>query len=133
MSIVTNYLPTLLRSHITTISDVNLPPSSVNLFLICAVYCVEIELEKTFFSLSERAFEIILLPTFNKEMISQFLMYLLSLSYFLLIKFFDERCNDLERFPQERGYSFKLERKKVLPARTFPRNELLDKKKIKAR
>ena len=42
---------------------------------------------------------------------------------------FDKRCNDLERFLLERGYSSKLVRKEILRARKIPRNELLDKKK----
>ena len=82
MSIVTKNPPILLRSHILTISDINLPPSPINLFLIYAVCCVEIKLERTFFNLSEWAFEIILVSIFNKEMDRQFLMYLLSLSFF---------------------------------------------------
>ena len=81
MSIVTKYPPILSRSHILTISDINLPPSPINLFLIYAVCCVEIKLERAFFSLSERAFEIILVSTFNKKMGHQFLMYLLSPSF----------------------------------------------------
>ena len=52
------------------------PPSLVKLILINAICYVEINLEKTFFSLSERAFEIILVSTFNKEMNRQFLIYL---------------------------------------------------------
>ena len=85
MSIVTKNPPILLRSHILTISDINLPPSPINLFLIYAVCYVENKLERTFFNLSERAFEIVLVSTFNKEMGRQFLIYLLSLSFFLLI------------------------------------------------
>ena len=73
MSIVTKNPPILLGSHILTISDINLPPSPINLFLIYAVCCVEIKLERTFFNLSERAFEIILVSTFNKELNSHFL------------------------------------------------------------
>ena len=42
---------------------------------------------------------------------------------------FDKRCNDLERFLLERGYSSKLVRQEILQARKIPRNELLDKKK----
>ena len=42
---------------------------------------------------------------------------------------FDKRCNDLERFLLERGYSSKLVRQEILRARKIPRNELLDKKK----
>ena len=82
MSIVTKNPSILLRSHILTISDINLPPSPINLFLIYAVCYVEIKLERTFFNLSERAFEIILVSTFNKEMGRQFLIYLLSRSSF---------------------------------------------------
>ena len=52
------------------------PPSLVKLILIHAICYVEINLEKTFISLSERAFEIILVSTFNKEMNRQFLIYL---------------------------------------------------------
>ena len=42
---------------------------------------------------------------------------------------FDNRCNDLERFLLERGYSSKLVRKEILRARKISRNELLDKEK----
>ena len=42
---------------------------------------------------------------------------------------FDKRCNDLERFLLERGYSSKLVRKEILRARKISRNELLDKEK----
>ena len=42
---------------------------------------------------------------------------------------FHKRCNDLERFLLERGYSSKLVRKEILRARKIPRNELLDKEK----
>ena len=82
MSIVTKNPPILLQSHILTISGINLPPSLIDLFLIYAVCCIEIQLERIFFNLSKRAFEIILVSTFNKEMGHQFLMYLLSLSFF---------------------------------------------------
>ena len=47
MSVVTKCPPVLLRSYILTISDINIPPSPINLFLIYAVCCVEIELERT--------------------------------------------------------------------------------------
>ena len=73
MSILTKNPPILLRSPILTY---HLPP--INLFLIYAVFCIEIKLEKTFFNL----FEIILVSTFNKEMGRQFFIYLLSLSFF---------------------------------------------------
>ena len=36
---------------------------------------------------------------------------------------FDKRCNDLERFPLERGYSSKFVRKEILRARKIPRKE----------
>ena len=74
MSILMKYTPTLLRSHISTISDINLPPSQIN-----EACCVEIKLERTFFSLFETAFEIILVSA--KKMGHQF-MYLLSVSSF---------------------------------------------------
>ena len=82
MSIVTKNPPVLLQPHILTISDINVPPSPINLFLIYAVCCVEIKLDRTFFNLSERAFETVFVSTFNKEMGRQFLIYLLSLSFF---------------------------------------------------
>ena len=80
MSIVTKYPPILLQSHISTISDINLPPSPINLFLMCVVCYVEIKLERTFFNLSEWAFEIILvvtfgLPIFNVSFVSIFFFY----------------------------------------------------------
>ena len=49
MSIVTKYPPILLRSHISIISDINLP-SPINLFLVYAVCCFEIKIDRTFFS-----------------------------------------------------------------------------------
>ena len=42
---------------------------------------------------------------------------------------FDKRCNDLERFLQERGYSSNMVRKEILRARKLSRNDLLDKEK----
>ena len=42
---------------------------------------------------------------------------------------FDERCNDLQRFLLERGYSSKLVRKEILRTRKISRNELLGKEK----
>ena len=42
---------------------------------------------------------------------------------------FDKRCNDLERFLLERGYSSKLVRKEILRVRKIPRNKLLDEEK----
>ena len=42
---------------------------------------------------------------------------------------FDKRCNDLEIFLLERGYSSTLVRKEILRATKVPRNELLDKEK----
>ena len=72
MSIVTKNPPILLRSHILTISDINLPPSPINLFLIYAVCYVETKLERTFFNLSERAFEIILVSNLIKKWVANF-------------------------------------------------------------
>ena len=42
---------------------------------------------------------------------------------------FDKRCNDLERFLFERGYSSKLMRKEIFRVRKIPTNELLDMEK----
>ena len=42
---------------------------------------------------------------------------------------FDKRCNDLERFLLERGYSSQLVRKETLRAKKISRNELLDNEK----
>ena len=41
--------------------------------------------------------------------------------------FFDKRCNDLEKYLLERGYSEKTIRKKMLRARAIPRDALLEK------
>ena len=78
MSIVTKYPPILLRSHIPSVSDINLPLSQINLLLIYAV-CMQ------FFVLSKEAFEIIFVSIFNKEMGCQFLMYLCLYHFVLLI------------------------------------------------
>ena len=45
--------------------------------------------------------------------------------------FFDNRCNDLEMWLRERGYSDKLVRKKILKAGKFSRTELLNKQRKK--
>ena len=42
-------------------------------------------------------------------------------------KFFDKRCNDLEKYLLERGYSEKMVRKEILPTRAIPRQALLEK------
>ena len=42
-------------------------------------------------------------------------------------EFFDKRCNDLEKYLLERGYSEKMVRKEILPARAIPRDALLEK------
>ena len=47
------------------------------------------------------------------------------------IKFFDKRCNELETWLMARGYSEKLVRRKVLAARKFDRNRLLDQESKK--
>ena len=41
-------------------------------------------------------------------------------------EFFDKRCNDLEKYLLERGYSEKMVRKEILRARAIPRDELLE-------
>ena len=43
--------------------------------------------------------------------------------------FFDKRCNDLEAWLIQRGYSEKLVREKVLKARRYKRKDLLNKEK----
>ena len=42
---------------------------------------------------------------------------------------FDKRCNELESWLQKRGYDDRLIRNKILSARKFSRNELLNRKK----
>ena len=70
MSTETKGPPILLQLHISTMSDINLPPSLMNLYLIYAVCCVETKLDRTIFSLSERVFEIILVSTFGATLVS---------------------------------------------------------------
>ena len=41
--------------------------------------------------------------------------------------FFDQRCNELEHWLHERGYSERVVRQEILKARKIPRNELLEK------
>ena len=41
--------------------------------------------------------------------------------------FFDQRCNELERWLHKRGYSERFVSQKILNARKMPRNELLEK------
>ena len=53
---------------ISITSDINLPLSPICLFLTYAVCCIDIKSGKTFFSFSERVFDIIFRSTFNKEM-----------------------------------------------------------------
>ena len=43
--------------------------------------------------------------------------------------FFDKRCNKLEIWLKERGYSDKLVRGQILKARKFSRSEVLNKRK----
>ena len=40
---------------------------------------------------------------------------------------FDKRCNDLEKYLLERGYSEKMVRKEIRRARAIPRDALLEK------
>ena len=42
-------------------------------------------------------------------------------------EFFDKRCNDLEKYLLERGYSEKMVRKEILRTRAIPRDALLKK------
>ena len=41
--------------------------------------------------------------------------------------FFDQRCNELEHWLQQRGYSERVARQEILKAQKIPRNELLEK------
>ena len=41
--------------------------------------------------------------------------------------FFDQRCNELEHWLHERGYSERVVRQEILNAQKIPRNELLEK------
>ena len=43
--------------------------------------------------------------------------------------FFDQRCNELEHWLHERGYSERVVRQEILRARKIPRNELLEKER----
>ena len=43
--------------------------------------------------------------------------------------FFDQRCNKLEDWLHERGYSERVVRQEILKARKIPRNELLEKER----
>ena len=42
-------------------------------------------------------------------------------------EFFDKRCNDIEKYLLQRGYSEKIVHKEILQARTIPRDALSDK------
>ena len=42
-------------------------------------------------------------------------------------EFFEKRCNDLEKYLLERGYSQKMVRKEILRVRAIPRDALLEK------
>ena len=42
-------------------------------------------------------------------------------------EFFDKRCDDLEKYLLERGYSEKIVHKEILGARAIPRDALLEK------
>ena len=43
--------------------------------------------------------------------------------------FFDRRCNELEHWLHERGYSEKGVRQEILKAQKIPRNEFLEKER----
>ena len=68
MSIATKKPANFLILVIFTASDTNLRLSPIWLFFTYAVCCEEIKSSRTFFSFSERAFDIIFRSTFNKEM-----------------------------------------------------------------
>ena len=79
MSIATRKPSNFFILAISVTSDINLPLSSICLFLTYVVCCEDIKSGKTAFSFSERAVDIIFRSTFNKEMGRQFFMNLLSL------------------------------------------------------
>ena len=89
----------ILATSITL--DINLPLSPISLFLTHAVCCEEIKSGKTFFSSSQRAFDIIFRSSLSKETGLQLFMNLLSLSLFfsinLLIACFEMCLNALIR------------------------------------
>ena len=43
--------------------------------------------------------------------------------------FFDQRCNELEHWLHERGYSERVVRQEISKARKIPRNKLLEKER----
>ena len=63
---------------ISIISEINLTPSPICLFLTYAVCCVETKSGRTFLIFSGRTVDIIFKSTFNKEMGFQFYMNLFS-------------------------------------------------------
>ena len=43
--------------------------------------------------------------------------------------FFDQRCNELEHWLHDQGYSERVVRQEILKARKIPRNKFLDKER----
>ena len=69
---------------ISVTSDIDLPLSQICLFLTCDVCCEEIKSCKSFFSFSERAFDIIFRSHLIKKWVSGFLR-ISYLSFFFLL------------------------------------------------
>ena len=77
ISLAAKYVANLIQSNISIILYINPPSSPMNLFLKY-VSCVKRE----HLLISDRAFDVILASTFDKDIEFQFLAYLLSLSFF---------------------------------------------------
>ena len=83
---------------ISITSDINLALSPICLFLSNVVCCEEIKSGRTFFSFSDRAFDIIFRSIFKKEMGLEFYMNILSLSFLCLVN--DLAClHDVLKYP----------------------------------
>ena len=83
MFIATKKPPNFFILAILITSDINLLLSPIYLYLTYTDFREEIKSDKTFFSFSERVFDIIFRSTFNEEMGLQLFVNLLSLSFFL--------------------------------------------------
>ena len=81
MSIVTKKSSNLFYFSNSITSDINLSFSPMGLFLTHAVCCEVFKCGRTFFSFSEKSFDIISRSTCNKEISLHFCMNLLPLSF----------------------------------------------------
>lgn len=81
MSIATKKFSNFFYFSNSITSDMNLSLSPMCLFLTHAVCCEVFKYGRTFFSFSEKSFDIISRSTCNKEISLHFCMNLLSLSF----------------------------------------------------